>query len=144
MELIIDRDVKTKNSTIGTLYVDGKFECFILEDHDRGLNANMELSVIKSVKVKGETAIPTGRYEVIITFSNRFQKDLPEVLGVKGFDKIRLHSGNTKNDTEGCPLLGMERGIDFVGRSREAFAAFFPKMQKAIARGEKVFLTVKD
>jgi hypothetical protein len=144
MELLLDRDVRTKNSTIGQLYVDGKFECYIIEDYDRGLKSTMELSVVQSIKVKAETAIPTGRYEVIITFSNRFQRNLPELLNVKGFEKIRMHSGNSKSDTEGCLLTGTERSIDFVGNSRVAFGALMPKLEKAIKKGEKIFITVKD
>ena len=144
MQLLLDRDVRTKNSTIGQLYVDGKFECHTLEDFDRQLKSTMDLSLIQSIKVKAETAIPTGTYEVIITFSNRFQRKLPELLNVKGFEKIRIHSGNDKSNTEGCLLVGTERNVDFIGKSRLAFGALMPKLERAIAKGEKIFITIKE
>lgn len=68
---------------------------------------------------------------------------MPHILNVSGFDGIRIHSGNTSADTEGCILLGQQRnGLDDVVESRAAFAAFFPKLQAAINRGEQVRITV--
>jgi hypothetical protein len=144
LQLVLDRDVRTKNSTIGNLFVGGKFECVTLEDYDRGLKQTMSADEIAKVKVKTQTAIPTGTYEVIITFSNRFQKDLPELLNVKGFDKIRIHSGNTPANTEGCILVGQSKSTDFIGQSRNAFAIIFTKIKSAISNKEKVFIEIKD
>jgi len=119
MKLHVKRLHKTNNSTIGELTIDGIFQCYTLEDVER------------EIKIKSETAIPKGTYKVIINKSNRFKRLLPLLLDVKGFEGIRIHSGNTNHDTEGCILVGETRGKDFVGKSRKAFDKLFEKMKKA-------------
>lgn len=119
MNLELKRLIKTENSTIGTLSIDGIFECYTLEDVER------------AVKIKNETAIPKGTYQVKITPSNRFKRDLPLLLNVPGYEGIRIHSGNTNHDTEGCILVGTTKTKDFIGNSRVAFEKLFKKLQKA-------------
>lgn len=119
MKITIKRLHKTDRSTIGELYIDGKFECYTLEDVER------------DVKIPSETAIPKGTYEVKITYSNRFKRLLPVLLNVPGFTGVRVHSGNTNHDTEGCVLVGMTKGNDLVSKSRLAFDRLFKKMQLA-------------
>lgn len=118
MELLLKRLHKTSNSTIGELYVNGVFECYTLEDVER------------AVKIKNETAIAKGKYKVVITYSNRFKRDLPLLLNVPNFEGVRIHSGNTNHDTEGCILVGLTRSKDFIGNSRKAFAKLFDKLKK--------------
>lgn len=142
MELELRRKDKTDNSTIGELYVDGKFESYVIEDKDRGLLDTMSETDIKAKKKHGITAIPTGRYKVVISFSNRFQKYLPELIGVKGFAGIRIHSGNTSADSEGCLLPGTTKATNFVGNSVKAFNALFSKL-KATEKKEKIYITIK-
>lgn len=119
MLITIKRLYKTDTSTIGELLIDGVWECFTLEDVER------------EVKVKGETAIPKGAYKVIINESNRFKKLLPLLLDVPNFEGVRIHSGNTNHDTEGCILVGQTRNKNYIGQSRKAFDKLFKKMQKA-------------
>jgi hypothetical protein len=119
MIIKIKRLHKTDNSTIGELTIDGKFECYTLEDKER------------DVKIKCETAIPKGTYKVIINQSNRFKKLLPLLLNVPNFEGVRIHPGNTNHDTEGCILVGRTRSKDFIGQSRKAFATLFAKMKEA-------------
>ena len=119
MLITVKRLYKTENSTIGELLVDGIWECFTLEDVER------------TVKIKGETAIPKGTYKVIINESNRFKRLLPLLLDVPGFEGVRIHSGNTNHDTEGCILVGQSRNKEYIGQSRKAFEKLFKKMQKA-------------
>lgn len=119
MKLLLKRLHKTNNSTIGELYVDGKFECYTLEDKER------------EVKIKAETAIPKGTYIVGITLSNRFKRLLPILINVPNFEGVRIHSGNSNHDTEGCILVGTTRSEDFIGNSRLAFEKLFKKMQLA-------------
>ena len=119
MKLEIKRLHKTDNSTIGELTIDGKFECYTLEDVER------------DVKIKAETAIPKGTYKVIINQSNRFKKLMPLVLNVPNFEGIRIHSGNSNHDTEGCILVGQTRSKDYISKSRKAFEALFAKMKLA-------------
>ena len=119
MLVTIKRLYKTDNSTIGELFVDGIFECFTLEDKER------------DVKIKGETAIPKGTYKVIINESNRFKRLLPLLIDVPNFEGVRIHSGNSNHDTEGCILVGQTRNKNYIGQSRKAFEKLFAKMQKA-------------
>ena len=92
MELRVERTDFSETSTIGKLYVDDQFECYTLEDK------------VRPVKIKGKTAIPAGRYEVIVNFSQRFGRMLPLFLNVPNFEGVRIHPGNTAADTEGCIL----------------------------------------
>ena len=119
MKIEVKRLHKTKNSVIGELTVDGVWECYTLEDVER------------DVKIKNATAIPRGTYKVIINQSNRFKRLLPLLLNVPGFEGVRIHSGNTNHDTEGCILVGRTRSNDFIGQSRKAFDKLFEKMKKA-------------
>lgn len=119
MKLQLRRLHKTNNSTIGELYIDGVFECYTLEDVER------------DVKIKNETAISKGTYKVIINQSNRFKRLLPLLIDVPNFEGVRIHSGNTNHDTEGCILVGKTRSLDFIGQSRKAFDSLFKKMQEA-------------
>ncbi len=119
MKLLLKRIHRTDVSTIGELYVDGVFECYTLEDIER------------DVKIKSETAIPKGTYKIIVTMSNRFKRLLPLLMNVPNFEGVRIHSGNTNHDTEGCILVGQTRSKDFIGKSRKAFDKLFKKMQKA-------------
>jgi hypothetical protein len=119
MKLLLKRITKTNNSTIGELYINGVFQCYTLEDKER------------EIKIKNETAIPKGTYKVIINRSNRFKIDLPLLLNVPNFEGVRIHSGNSNHDTEGCILVGQTRATDFIGNSRKAFKNLFDKMKLA-------------
>jgi hypothetical protein len=119
MKIEVKRLHRTENSTIGELLIDGVWECYTLEDKER------------DVKIKSETAIPRGTYKVIINQSNRFKRLLPLLLNVPNFEGVRIHSGNTNHNTEGCILVGRTRSKDFIGQSRKAFDSLFAKMQKA-------------
>ena len=112
MDLKLKRIFRGDTYTIGHLYIDGDYYCDTLEDTDRGLTDDMSEEQIKKIKVYGRTAIPTGRYNVEITYSSKFKRCLPILLGVKGYTGIRCHSGNTPEDTLGCILVGfnMEKG----------------------------------
>jgi hypothetical protein len=134
MELRVIREYYSPECTVGRLLIDGQFECYTLED---GIRTN---------KVYGETAIPTGLYPVKITFSNAFRRELPLVEGVKNFTGIRIHSGNTKKDTLGCILVGQtwSPGAEVIGSSVRALQALLPKIQAALAAGQPVRLSVEQ
>lgn len=142
MELVLNRVERTDISTIGELSIDGNFECLILEDKDRGLHKDMPLDEIKAKKVFAQTAIPAGRYEVAITFSNRFKQYLPLLIGVPGYEGIRIHPGNFVADTEGCLLPGTGKDENSVLNSRSAFRSLFAKM-KAAEKKEKIYITIQ-
>ena len=115
--------------TIGKLYVDGKYFCDVLEDVDRGLDSSMTESEILEKKVKGQTAIPTGHYVINITYSPKYKRMMPLLLDVKGFSGIRIHSGNTAKDTEGCLLVGKNKQVGKVLESRDTYKRLFKMMQ---------------
>jgi len=136
MELKLERETFTSQSTIGSLFCGGVFLCHILEDTDRHLETN------PSGKVYGKTAIPRGRYQIVATMSQRFAKVLPLLLKVPGFEGIRIHPGNTPADTDGCLLPGLTGAKDFVGSSRDAFQIVDKMIHRALDRGEQVWIEV--
>ena len=141
MELLLERKTKDNLTTIGTLGIDGVFECYTLEDKDRGLTSVMTLAEITKIKVPCLTAIPTGRYEVAINYSDRFKRLMPILLNVPGYAGVRIHWGNYAADTDGCILLGKTQSTDFIGNSVVEFNAFFTKLTEAI-KTQKVFITI--
>lgn len=132
LKLKLTRKEYTAKSTIGDLDIDGKFFCYTLEDRVRA----------PDMKVPGKTAIPAGTYKVVINFSHKYGRRMPQVLDVPNFEGIRIHSGNTDADTSGCILLGQTKGQDVVGLSRLAYAAFFQCLADAIENGEEVTLEI--
>ena len=115
--------------TIGKLYVDGKYFSDVLEDVDRGLDSSMSESEILEKKVKGQTAIPTGHYVINITYSPKYKRMMPLLLDVKGFSGIRIHSGNTAKDTEGCLIVGKNKKVGMVLESRDTYQRLFKMME---------------
>lgn len=138
MKLALERTWPSEECTIGALYLDDKLECFTLEDVVREIPG----ASVKDWKIPGATAIPAGLYQVVITPSPRFGRELPLLLDVPGFEGVRIHPGNTAEDTEGCILLGTSRGVDSVHQSRKAFEKLFVKIQDAILAGEDVWLDI--
>ena len=138
MRLELIRDTFHEHETLGQLFIDGVLECQTLEDKVR----EVEGQPVGSWKIHGETAIPRGGYPVRMTLSNRFKKVLPILLGVPGYDGVRIHSGNTQEDTSGCILVGVSRGANSVNDSRDASRSLNRKIQAAIDAGERVSLEV--
>jgi len=135
MKLEVVRSMCGATCTIGELLVNGEHECYTLEDVVRPEG---------SPKVFGETAIPYGTYQVVVTYSPHFQRDLPLVADVPGFQGIRIHPGNTAADTEGCLLVGTGKTATSVTGSRDAFNTLFPKIGDALRRGEAVTITYRS
>lgn len=130
MIIRLERDVLTPEFTLGNLLIDGTPECFTVED------------AVREVKVHGKTAIPAGRYQVIITNSPRFKRPLPLLLNVPGFEGIRIHPGNDAGDTEGCILPGKVRTVDGVAQSRDAFIALHQQIADALVAKEEVWIEI--
>ena len=119
MKLELRRKWATDNSTIGELYIDGVYFCYTLED------------VVRPQKIKKETAIPNGTYRVEVDLSPKYGKLMPHVMNVPGFEGIRIHPGNDKEDTEGCILVGKTRATDRIFESRATFEVLFPLLKGA-------------
>jgi len=133
-EFKLKRITYTTNSTIGELSLDGKHICYTLEDTVRTKGA---------AKVYGKTAIPAGRYQVIIDFSNAFKAIMPHVLAVPGFAGIRIHVGNRESDSLGCVLVGRKSGVDSIYESKQAYGAFLSLLQTQLKAGT-VYLVITD
>ena len=126
-------------ATISKLFVDDEYQCLVLEDVVR----EVEGRPVSEWKVQNCTAIPRGTYKVIKDFSNHFGCDLPHILDVPGFSGVRIHSGNTAADTEGCLLVGIHQsGDDFITESRLAFSQLMTKLDSALDRGETISLKI--
>lgn len=117
MNLILTRDIKTPTFTLGYLEGFGKKIGWTCEDVVRG---NGNPATIATWKIPDVTAIPYGHYKVIIDFSDHFQKHLPHILDVPGFDGVRVHGGNSATDTSGCVLLGLSRTSNGVKNCESA------------------------
>ena len=96
---------------------------------------------MRDKKIQNVTAIPYGKYEVIINFSNRFQKYMPLLLNVPNYAGVRIHPGNKSADTEGCILVGSSKSLNFIGNSRATYKSLFAKM-KLIEKKEKIFINI--
>ena len=141
MELKLERIYFAPTYTIGKLYIDGIYFCDTLEDTNRDINKNGKFDNAE-VKVHSKTCIPFGRYEVIMTLSTRFGKIMPLLLNVPGFAGVRIHSGNTDADTEGCILVGKNTEKGKITESRTTTASLYEKIEKTL-KTEKVFITIK-
>lgn len=139
MRLTLKRIAKQPTYTIGRLYINNVYFCDTLEDTDRGLSQDMPIEEIKSIKVQDETAIPTGEYRVVLSKSPRFKKVLPEILNVPGYTGVRIHSGNTANDSSGCLLVGENKVKGKVVNSRKTLQ----KLMEALENETNINLTIE-
>ena len=128
MRLTLKRIANKKDYCIGKLYINGKYFCDTLEDVDRGLDDSMTEDDIKQIKIKGQTAIPVGIYTVLLTYSPKYKKVMPLINNVKGYSGIRIHSGNSSKDTEGCLLVGKNTVVGRLTDSRNTFNALFKRL----------------
>lgn len=119
--------------TVGEMFVDGKHLCWTLEDCVRG----------DGIKVKDQTAIPSGIYRVVVSKSARFGRMMPELVGVPMFSGIRIHGGNTPDNTSGCILAAFNKvsGNRIQGTAE---ATITQMMSLAIDNGESVFIVVSN
>ena len=130
MELKLYRETLTDTYTGGRLFVNGAFECYTLED------------AVRDEKIPGATAIPTGKYDVIWNMSNRFKKMMPLLMNVPDFAGVRIHSGNTIEDTNGCILVGLILSNGELQSSRIARDLLYPQIADAYRKGEKITIEI--
>lgn len=132
MELLVKRYPSTDESTEGQMFIDGQPFGYTLENP------------VRDVKIIDHTAIPAGRYQVNIGMSPHFNRLMPRVLNVPNFQGVLIHMGNAPRDTEGCVLVGWQRGDNFIGDSDDAFNQLFEQISDAINAGEPVWLTLQN
>jgi hypothetical protein len=138
--LTVLREPSKNGATLGEMLLDGVHECWTLEDPVR----EVEGEPVHKWKIPGKTAIPKGKYRVVLTHSNRFKRVLPELLNVPGFSGVRIHAGNSASDTEGCVLVGQERGSETVTKSRDAMLELMAAISAVVENGEQVWIEFRN
>lgn len=150
IKILVKRIAKKTKYTIGKLFINGVFYANTLEDADRGLTQNMSEDEIKSKKIYGETAVPTGTYKIDMStvspkFKNRswarpYEGKVPRLINVKGFDGVLIHPGNSDQDTFGCLLVGKN---DVVGKVTNSVNYFHKIMTELIKEPNNITLTIE-
>lgn len=138
--ILIKRVALKPTYTIGHMYFNGKYVCDTLEDTVRDLDKDGKFDN-GEVKIKGQTAVPYGIYEVVWAHSPKYKRYTPRLLNVNSFSGILIHSGNTAKDTDGCILVGENKQKGMVLNSRATVAKIYPIIRDACKRG-KVRLTI--
>jgi len=135
------------DATNGMMFINGKFECYTLEDQ------------YQAVKVMHETCIPEGTYQIKFRkvggfhtkYSARYKNahyGMLELQDVPNFKYILIHSGNTDESTSGCILTGntqqdLDLGKDgMIGQSRNAYERMYKKVAAVLLQGKPVELEV--
>lgn len=145
MQILLKRIFKGPEYTIGHLFINNVFVCDTIEDTVRklvDLNHDGDFDDKGEGKVYGKTAIPEGTYSIILTMSNRFKKVLPLLQNVPGYEGVRIHSGNTEQDTSGCIIVGQNKVKGKVLNSRIVFDKLMTILNK-IPKEEKISITIE-
>ena len=157
MEILVHRKYKKAEYCIGNMTIDGEWVANTLEDTDRGLHDGMQDFMIKSRKIPTKTAVPTGRYEVLMDvvspkFSQKaFYKEvcngkLPRLKNVKGFEGILIHVADGPkgaNLIEGCLGVGLNTIKGGLTDGKKTFKKIYALMKKAYDKGEKIFINIQ-
>lgn len=156
MNVLVYRKYKKSTYTIGEIYLDGNLFCSSLEDKDRSLTQGMDLKTIKDLKVYGQTAIPTGTYEVSLDITSpKFSQmgfyrevcngKVPRLLNVPGFEGILFHVADGPRGAEllhGCIGVGQNKIKGGLLEGKETFKKLYKKMEEAKNKGEKITVTI--
>lgn len=146
MELTLNRKLKLENKTIGELLISGKKFSDTLEDKVRLLWSLLPFKQLLGVKIFGKTAIPAGRYQIVLAYSSRFKRTLPLLVSVPQFQGILIHGGNTEADTEGCLLIGKldpKTNTIYGAKSLGLLDKLMAILEPASKTG-KIFITIND
>lgn len=155
LQLRLKRIARKATYTIGRLFVENVRFCDTLEDTDRGLKQTDSLASINTRKVYGETAIPAGKYEVVMNVVSPkyaavdwYKRNcnggrMPRLKSVPGYEGVLIHPGNTAIDTLGCVLVGKNTVVGKLTQSRDTFAALYKKLKAAADAGKKIVLTIE-
>lgn len=141
MKLVLKRINNQDNYCEGKLYIDGIYQCDVIEDTDRGLTNEMSIAEIQSKKVYGETAIPKGTYQITLDVVSPKFKDrswatfcegkLPRLLDVPGFEGVLIHTGNEASNSLGCLLVGQKTKDGWISNSTQTFKNLYYKLKQA-------------
>jgi hypothetical protein len=146
MKILVNRFYDNGKATLSAVYINGKFQCFGLEDEYRPVNK----------KVYGETRIPEGVYDVVFRkegthhehYSKKFGSNhhgMLHIINVPNFEYILIHIGNTERDTAGCLLVGSVASSDgTISYSTAAYQSFYKVVAQALLKNEKVTINFAD
>lgn len=142
MKLTLNRRPSVGGATIGELLEDGARICYILEDEIREIPG----VPVGNWKIKAETAIPAGQYRIVFEDSPAFGPDTLTLLNVPGFSYIRIHGGNTIENTRGCLLTGLRVTDTTIvgGTSQPALALVKSRVRAALAAGQQVWIDINN
>jgi hypothetical protein len=140
LELLLQRKIHNAASTEGNLLIDNNWFCHTIEDVVRAKPNEWK----PSLKVYGKTAIPYGRYQVLVTYSNRFKRDLTAVLNVPDFEGIRIHNGVNETSSAGCIIVSYKAEKGRLINDRKAMNDLCDKVQAATKTGKKCWITITD
>lgn len=141
MELLLERKYLKEKYTIGDLSIDGVFFSNVLEDTVRDINKNGTFDC-GEFKIKNETAIPYGEYEIKVTYSPKFKRELPILLNVPAFEGIRIHRGNDRNHTSGCLLVGENKKKGMVINSTKYEIELTKLLKAEQNKGKKITIKI--
>lgn len=141
MNLVLERKYLKSDYAIGNLFINGKFFCNTLEDCVRDINKNGTFDC-GELKIKGHTAIPYGKYEIIVNYSPKFKRELPRLLNVPHFEGILIHRGNTHKDSSGCILVGENTKKGMVLNSTKYEMELTNLLKNTTRRGEKIYIEI--
>jgi len=139
IDLTLNRLIKTGKYTEGKLYINGVYFCDTIEPYDSNLTQDDAVNVIESEKKLHKICIPSGKYKVILNYSARFKRILPLLVGVKGFTGIRIHVGNTVENSEGCILVGRKNKDGFIVKSSLTLNSLIDTL-----KGNSCSITIQD
>lgn len=153
MKLLLKRTYNCNDYCIGHLYVDGQYICDTIEDVDRMLDDSMSISKIQSIKIKSQTAIPTGTYNVLMNIVSpkfalkQYYMDIcrgkvPRLDNVKGYAGILMHCGINQNSSAGCLIVGYNKVKGKVVYSKQAFEKLYSILKAAYNKGDKITITI--
>lgn len=138
MKLKLLRKYLKDTYTIGHLYIDDVYFCDVLEDKVRDINHDG----VNEQMVFGQTAIPYGTYPIILNYSPKFKQTMPRLQNIKGYEGVLIHSGNTKEDTLGCLLVGENKVVGKVINSKITYNKLFEKLSLVWSNGEKIEIEI--
>ncbi len=138
LHLLLTRNYRKPTYTIGKIYANGTLICNSMEDVDRRLFQGQPLADILKIKIKGETAIPTGTYRLVVSESPKFKRPLIEVCDVPGFSGIRIHALNTAEQSEGCIGPGLNTAVGRITDSRK----YENILTEMVAKEKEAYITI--
>jgi len=134
IEIYVKRVAYKKQYTVGKLYLNGCYFCDTLEDKVRPLDGTCQ------GKVKGQTAIPAGRYRVQVVYVAHFHRFLPWLRAVPCFTGILIHNGKNADDTKGCILVGYNTRKGELSESKTVLNALMSKLHET----SPIYITIVD